>query len=72
MNQCIRSFIEDNKLTFTLVSDRSGINMKKFSRMMTGKQKISTDDYETICLKGLNISPAFFYAKKFLETKNTA
>lgn len=69
MNQRIRQYIKSNGKTFTLVAEKAGIELKKFSRMMTGRQKIDTDEYELIC-KALSVAPTYFFAKKFLETQN--
>lgn len=71
MNQRIRTYIKSHGLTFTHVAAQSGIDVKKFSRMMTGKQRIGTDEYEKIC-KALNVDPGYFFREKFLKTKNTA
>jgi hypothetical protein len=69
MNERIRSYIVDNGLKFSFVAQRVKMDDAKFSRIITGKQKINTDEYEIICTKGLNVHPSFFYADKFLETK---
>ncbi|MEK4328961.1 helix-turn-helix transcriptional regulator [Paenibacillus sp. FSL R7-0312] len=69
INQRIREFIKTNGLKFTYVAKESNIDMKKFSRMMTGKQKIDTDEYETIC-SSLRVNPGYFFDQKLLENKN--
>lgn len=69
MNQRIRHYIENNGLKFRYVAKASGIDEKKFSRMMNNNQKIVTDEYEMIC-KALNVEPTYFFKSKFLETKN--
>lgn len=70
VNQRVRQYIKENGMTFTFVADRSGIDIKKFSRFMSNKQKMTTDEYEKICQDGLKIEPTYFYGPKFLETKN--
>lgn len=70
MNQKIRDYITTNGLKFTFVAEKSGINMKKFSRFMTNKQPMTTSEYESICVKGLNLSPSFFYKQNVLDSKN--
>lgn len=69
IHQNIRDFIKSKGLTFTFVSEVSGIDMKKLSRMMTGNQKIDTDSYEKICL-ALEVDPGYFFTKKVLESKS--
>lgn len=70
MNERIRTYIVSNGLKFSFVANRLQMDDAKFSRIITGKQKISTDEYEMICTKGLNVHPSLFYTEKFLETKN--
>lgn len=69
MNQRIRNYIKSKGITFTHVAEKSGIEIKKFSRLMTSRQPITSDEYERIC-KALEVDPVFFYSEKFLETKN--
>lgn len=70
MNEKIRHYITTNGLKFSFVAERSGIDMKKFSRFMTNKQPMNTNEYEQICIKGLNLNPSFFYSQNFLDIKN--
>lgn len=70
VNQRIRRYIKENGMTFTFVAERSGFDIKKFSRLMSNRQEMTTDEYEKICKDGLKVDPGFFYGPKFLETKN--
>lgn len=70
MNERIRKYIVSNGLKFSFVANRAEMDDAKFSRMVTGKQKISTEEYEVICIKGLNVHPSLFYTEKFLDSKN--
>lgn len=70
MNQRIRRYIKDNGMTFTFVAERAGFDIKKFSRFMSNRQQMTTDEYEKICKEGLKVDPAFFYSHRFLETQN--
>ncbi|WP_375104916.1 helix-turn-helix domain-containing protein [Paenibacillus sp. RS8] len=69
INKYIREFIKKNGLKFTYIANESKIDMKKFSRMMTGKQKIDTDEYEKIC-SSLKVEPGYFFNQKLLENKS--
>lgn len=71
-NQNIRDYIKDNGMTYSFVARRSGIDIKKFSRYMSLKQPLTTDEYELICKDGLRVDPSYFFQKKFLETQNIA
>ncbi|KUP22366.1 helix-turn-helix transcriptional regulator [Paenibacillus sp. DMB5] len=62
INRRIRKYIKDNGLTFTYVAKESGIGLKKLSRMMTGKQRVDTVDYEKIC-SALKLNPSYFLIK---------
>lgn len=70
MNAVIRQYIVDKKLTFSSVAEKSNFDIKKFSRWMTNRQAMSTDEYERICINGLGVNPGYFYSKNFLESKN--
>lgn len=70
MNDRIRRHIKANGMTFTSVAEKAGYDVKKFSRWMSNKQKLSVDEYEQICVKGLNVDPCIFFKEKFLEIKN--
>lgn len=72
MNLRIRKYIKKNGMTFTFVADRSGFDIKKFSRFMSNKQPMTTEEYELICRKGLEVDPMYFYKEKVLETKNVS
>ncbi|WP_366294297.1 helix-turn-helix transcriptional regulator [Paenibacillus sp. AN1007] len=71
INKKIRALIKQRGLTFTYVADKSDIQFKKFSRMMTSRQKIGTDEYERICTV-LGVAPGYFFEEKFLENKKGA
>jgi len=70
VKQRIRQYIKDNGMTLTFVAGRAGMDVKKLSRLLNTNQKMSTDEYEKICMEGLKVDPAFFYKEKFLESKN--
>jgi transcriptional regulator with XRE-family HTH domain len=70
MNQRIRQFIKSNGMTFSFVAQRSGVGIKKFSRFMCDKQQMTTEEYEKICIDGLNVDPTYFFNKEVLETQN--
>ena len=59
-NDKLKQYIKDNKLTYNFVAEKSGINNKKFSRIMTGKQPMTVDDLEKICKNGLSVHPSLF------------
>jgi len=66
----IRKYIKSQGMTYTFVCQRANINIKKFSRIMNNKQKMTTDEYERICRDGLRVDPGIFFKEDFLETQN--
>jgi DNA-binding Xre family transcriptional regulator len=59
-NEKLKQYIKHNKLKYNFVAEKSGINNKKFSRIMTGKQPMTVDDLEKICRDGLSVKPCIF------------
>lgn len=66
----LRNYIEQNGLRLNFIAEKSGIQEKKFYRLINGKQTMSVEEYEQIC-KGLSVDPGYFFRKKFLETKTS-
>lgn len=72
INIRIRNYIKKNGMSFSFVADRSGFNIKKFSRFMSNKQPMTTDEYEKVCKEGLLLDPTFFYKQDILDSKNVS
>lgn len=68
MNGILREYIDSKGMYYGYIAKRAGINEKKFSRLVTSRQKLTLDDYESIC-RALNVPPGHFYSKEFLKTK---
>lgn len=68
----IRLFIDDNGLVVRKVAERSEIEQKKFYRLVNGQTKLTVDEYETICRKGLGVEPGYFFTHNISENENTA
>lgn len=64
----LRHYIDENGLRLRFVAEKSGIQEKKFYRLLNGKQQMTVDEYEQIC-KGLSVDPAYFFKQKFLVSK---
>lgn len=71
MHERIRNYIESNGLKFNFVAERSGINPKRFYRLVDGSAPLVVDEYEIIC-KGLSVTPKYFFEDFFLDSKNAA
>lgn len=72
INLRIRNYIKKNGMSFSFVADRSGFNIKKFSRFMSNKQPMTTDEYEKVCKDGLKLDPTYFYKSDVLDSKNAS
>lgn len=68
----LRSFIDSEGILLKKVAERSGIEQKRFYRLMNGTSEMSVDEFEAICRNGLNIEPSYFFAKKFSVTEKSA
>ena len=66
----IRKYIKSHGMTYTFVCKRANINIKKFSRLMTNRQKMTTDEFEQICRDGLRVDPGIFFKDDFLDSQN--
>lgn len=56
----VREYIETNGLKFIFVAEKSGISEKRFYRLINGESKMTADEFEQICKKGLTMDPSFF------------
>ncbi len=65
----IRAYIVQNNLTIKEVGEKTNIEMKRFYRVIAGDSKMTADEFESIC-KVLDVNPNYFFAEKFLVSKN--
>ena len=63
MSTCekLKHYIKENGLKYGFVAEKSGIDPKKFSRLINGQTKLTVEELESICLKGLAVNPSFFF-----------
>lgn len=66
----LRNHIMANGLKFNFVADKSGINRKKFYRLINGVSSMTVDEFEQICRIGLSVDPRYFFAQEFSEIEN--
>ncbi|MDP4106957.1 MAG: helix-turn-helix transcriptional regulator [Bacillota bacterium] len=59
-NEKLKRYMDENGLKYSFVADKAGINVKKFSRIINGRTKLTVDDLEKICEKGLSVKPTIF------------
>jgi transcriptional regulator with XRE-family HTH domain len=70
----IRDYITTNGILLKKVAERSGIEQKKFYRLVNGKTGMSVEEYEAICKRGLGVDPSYFFKDSFskIEKGKTA
>lgn len=68
IHERIRQYIKDNGMLLNFVADKSGIDKKKFYRLVNGKTEMNLDEYERIC-SGLGVDPAYFFKEKFSKNE---
>lgn len=56
----LKTYIKDNGLKLGYVAEKSGIDPKKFSRIINGQQRLTVEELEIICKKGLAVNPSLF------------
>ena len=69
MYERIRHYIESNGLKLNFVAKKSGINPKRFYRLINGNSPLTVEEYEVIC-KGLSVDPGYFFKDEFLDIRN--
>lgn len=61
INNKLRHYIRENGLKHGYVAEKAGINPKKFSRIINGHKKLTVDELQAICEKGLEVNPSLFF-----------
>lgn len=60
VNAKLKKYILENGLKLGYVAKKSGIDPKKFSRIVNGRQRLTVEELEKICKKGLSVNPSLF------------
>ncbi len=63
VGQKIKKFIDDNGITQTHISNKTGIPLPKLNLALNGNRKMTFDEYELIC-GVLNVNTDKFLAPK--------
>lgn len=56
----IKQYILENGMTLGFIAKKSEIEPKKFYRIINGGQRMTVEEFEQICKKGLGVKPSFF------------
>lgn len=57
----VKKYVDENGIKQSVISQRTGIDDSKVSDLLTGKRKLSADEFESICKEGLLVNPALFF-----------
>jgi transcriptional regulator with XRE-family HTH domain len=52
MHERIRKYIEENGMKLNFVAEKSGIQQKKFYRLLNGNTPLDVEEFESICKNG--------------------
>ncbi|HEY3424344.1 MAG TPA: hypothetical protein VGL27_06070 [Negativicutes bacterium] len=59
--QRLRKYIDENGIKQTHVAGRvNSVDVKALNAILNGNRKLSADEFEDICINGLQINPEYF------------
>ncbi len=62
LGELIKKYLNENGIKHTYVAEELGIKKNLFSAMLSGKRKITAEEYFKICIV-LKLNPAYFAEK---------
>lgn len=69
--QRLKNFISEKGLKQTHIANKCiTIDNKTLSAILNGNRKLAADEFEDICINGLEIKPEYFFNKKFQDYEN--
>ncbi|MHB1681631.1 MAG: hypothetical protein ACYCYO_02205 [Bacilli bacterium] len=69
MHERLRAYMDGRALKLRIVAKKSGIEEKRFYRLLDGSSPLRVDEYERIVCDGLELDPGFFFNQNFLDSK---
>jgi transcriptional regulator with XRE-family HTH domain len=69
INERIRTYRLNRGLKLKYVSSNAGMAMQRLSALERGYIRLTADEFESICTKGLNVSPCIFFTNEFLNNE---
>ena len=64
----LRAYIDEIGIKQKNIAEKSGIPYKKFNAMLCGRISLKADDLNSICDKGLGISPTKIFDYKIQDS----
>jgi transcriptional regulator with XRE-family HTH domain len=68
----VRAYINDNGIKINFVAERSELNYKRLNGILNGRYRMSPEEFEAVCTKGLRVDPNIFFADPVQETKTSS
>jgi transcriptional regulator with XRE-family HTH domain len=65
----VREYLKDHGISQSFISRETGISRPKLNMALTGKRKMSFEEYELIC-GALHVNTDYFVKPKVLKVKN--
>ena len=62
MHEKLKGYITTQGLSQKIIAKNAGWTESKLSLMLSGRRRMTVDDYEVLC-KAIAVSPARFYAE---------
>jgi transcriptional regulator with XRE-family HTH domain len=66
----MREYRENRGMSETYVAQKTGKTIRRISALETGKIRLTADEFEEICKKGYQVSPAIFFTQEGSENEN--
>lgn len=71
LHQKVLLYINNHGLKQTWLAAQLGISVKTLNSILLGRQRLTADMFELICLKGLKVDPSVFFNNGFLGIEKT-
>ncbi len=70
MYQRLREYRESKGVTQTHIAKKTGKTIQRISALETGGIRLTVDEFEELCAKGYEVSPAIFFTGEFSKIEN--
>lgn len=63
VHQRIKTYILAKGIKYNSVAEKADIPIKTFYRLINGQKRMSVEELEKICIRGLSVEPSLFLKK---------
>lgn len=71
LHEKVLLYVNNHGIKQTWLAAQLGISVKTLNSILLGRQKLTADMFELICLKGINVDPSIFFNNEFLGIEKT-